>query len=218
MKSIFAMLFVILVLSACSSLAPAPTSTLVPSPTMTLTQTPVPTLTPTSTMMPGIIAGMDVTQYGYNLNGKQEIEWGKDSHGTEVWYNVGGSPDNPEDVICTIGTLRTCTFKYDRDFELHLLNIGEREVKYDGIRVGSGYDEIANKFDMRGVGMVNFSVSEDLNHRERDYIRVYFANRNRGREVDVTSKKPQSGYLFVRLASTGEFIKVVVSGLVIPIN
>jgi len=58
----------LLFLVSCAVATPDAAPTLTITPTLTSTQTPVPTLTPTSTMMPpGIIAGMDVTQYGFDV-------------------------------------------------------------------------------------------------------------------------------------------------------
>ena len=81
MKSVFAILLVVFVLSACSPPAPAPiltptpTFTPVPSPTATLTATLVPSPTPEP---PGTIAGVDTTKIGFDvgelkLNDKGEI-------------------------------------------------------------------------------------------------------------------------------------------------
>lgn len=70
MKHAFITLLAAIYLTACATITPVPTATALPAPTIAITQTPVPTLTPTATptpeATPGMVAGMDVTKYGFD--------------------------------------------------------------------------------------------------------------------------------------------------------
>jgi len=157
MKSVFAMLLVVFVLSACSSPAPIPTSTLAPSPTMTLTKTPVPTLTPTSTSTPeGVIAGMDVTQYGFDVGELVQ-------KGNEIVYAETGDLAAKKDAkgvmrfvygpeliehlhkVAKLGEMRNGNIHYDPKVQDHMQAVASkiRAGQYDEliIRKPNGYIE-----------------------------------------------------------------------------
>ena len=174
MKSVFAMLLVVFVLSACSPLAPAPTLiptptfTPVPSPTVTLTATLVPSPTPEP---PGTFDGMDTTQYGFEmgelkLNGNEivysatgEVAAIKENGG--VWQMVYG-PDLIKHLhkVAKLGEMRNGEIYKDQAIQDHisgidmkLINQG-RDIQYDDlvIRKPNGYIESYSRAWVQAYG------------------------------------------------------------------
>ncbi|MCJ7433181.1 MAG: hypothetical protein MUO77_06800, partial [Anaerolineales bacterium] len=166
MKHTLITLLAAIYLTGCATITPVPTTIALPSPTIAITQTPVPTLTPTSTPEPpGTIAGVDTTQYGFEM-GELVLK------GNEIVYAATGEVAARRNAEIEGGW----EWKWGRDLEKHILEVARLgPATYD-----YNLDSDQQKKIMSGfIGLngptgilieLRFGISKNPNHKERDYV------------------------------------------------